>query len=156
MGKRSTIKGYWRQNGMQNPSGNGKGTPGVVPSVVHFQVPADFGLAGGNLSGVWLPKGAIIMQVDIMVLSIAGATTPAIDLGLEQSTPDDNGILSGADISGPVTVNMGDATFGALAGEPLLETSEVTYTDASATQATAGTLDIYIWAIFEDDGVVNS
>ena len=158
MGNRTTHTGYLRQRGATSSSSSRSNGPsaGVVPSIVHFQIAADFGLDAGILSGVILPTGATVLRVDFNVLSLAGHTTPAIDIGIEGSTPDDNALVSAFDISSSGSVNMETATSGLEMGQVITEDSEITYTDMSSTQATAGTIDIYIWYTFADDGKLNN
>ena len=158
MGDRTTHTGYLRQRGATSSSSSKLNGPsaGVVPAVVHFQIPAAFGLAGGILSGKFLPKGAVVLKTDVLPLSLSGATTPALDIGLEAATPDDDGLVAQVAIVNPSTTNLGSTEAGLLTGEPLPEDAEITYSDASATQATAGTLDIWVWYTFDDDGSLNN
>jgi hypothetical protein len=160
MGKRSTITGYWRQRNRQSDSSTSRITPAVVPSILQLDViPADFGLAGGILSGKWLPKGALVYRVDLGAVGLVGATTPAISIGLEFSVnraPDDDALV----VSGALplsTIDPPDATAGAWHGVEIDEDVEVTYSDASVTQATAGTIDLIAihYFAYGDDGKVN-
>lgn len=159
MGKRSTFTGYLRQRGATSSSSSRlteAPSIAVVPAVLHFQIPLDFGLAAGNLSGKWLPQGARVLRAEVVISGIAGATTPALDIGLEfAALGDDNALVDTMTITASNTAQMG-AFDGVWLGEVLTEDVEITYTDNSGVQATAGTADIFLTYTFDDDGSTNN
>lgn len=150
MGKRTTTTGYWRQYGDNTRTA----TAGVVPSVLQIKDVSAL-LAGAGLStGQYLPKGAIPLRVDIHGKG-TGGTSPLLDVGLELSTPDDDGLVDGAAVDADSSVALGSSTDGVLIGTELTETAEVTVSDGGGTNATGGTFDLFIWYIFADDGADN-
>jgi hypothetical protein len=115
----------------------------------------DATLAGaGLLTGKWLPKDAIPLRVDINGAG-TGGTTPLLDVGLELSTPDDDGLVDGAAVDSDSSVALGSTTDGILIVTVLTETAQVTVSDGGGTNATGGTFDLFIWYTFSDDGVKN-
>lgn len=115
----------------------------------------DATLAGaGLLTGKFMPIGAIPLGVDV-VGGGTGGTTPLLDVGLELATPDDDGLADGVAADGNSSSRLGDATAGVLIGTALTEAAEVTVSDGGGTNATGGTIDIFIHYTFSDDGKVN-
>jgi hypothetical protein len=115
----------------------------------------DAGLAGaGLLTGKFMPKNAIPLRVDINGAG-TGGTTPLLDVGLELSTPDDDGLVDGAAVDSDSSVALGATTDGVLIGTVLAEAAEITVSDGGGTNATGGTFDLFIWYTFSDDGKVN-
>lgn len=157
MGKRSTVKGYWRAHG-GNESSASKSTgpsPAVVPVVLAL-TGLDATLAGaGLLTGKFMPAGAIPLRVDINGGG-TGGTAPLVDVGLELSTPDDDGLVNGAAVDGDSSSALGDATAGILIGTIVTEDAEVTISDGGGTNATGGTFDVFIHYTFDDDGSRNN
>lgn len=147
MGKRSTTKGYWRQIGSQDS----RVSIGVVPNVLVITGISALLASAGQLTGKFLPKGAIPLRVDINGAG-TGGTSPLVDVGLELSTPDDDGLVDGAAVDGDSSVALGSSTDGLLIGTELAETAEVTVSDGGGTNATGGTFDLFIWYTFADDG----
>jgi hypothetical protein len=125
----------------------------VVPVVLAIRG-VDATLAGaGLLTGYTLPKGAIPLRVEVNSAA-TGGTGPLLDVGLELSTPDDDGLADGLNITTDVSGTMGSGG-GILLGTVLTEAAEVTVSDGGGTNATGGTIDIYITYTFDDDGAVN-
>lgn len=156
MGKRSTIKGYWRAHGANeaNSSSSTGPSPAVVPVTLAI-TGVDATLAGaGLLTGKFMPVGAIPLRVEV-VGGGTGGTAPLLDVGLELSTPDDVALADGVGTQTNSTTALGDATAGTLLGTVLAETAEVTVSDGGGTNSTGGTLDIFITYTFDDDGKVN-
>lgn len=153
MGTRSTVKGYWRQGGA---AGSNKRTPASVPSILTIQG-LDATVDAGTGTGRFLPKGAIPLEVwTVETVTASGGTTPILDIGLELSTPDDNGLADGLAYDASTHTVFLDALGGVLLGTVLAETAEVTYgDDGVGTNNTAGEIDIYIMWVMADDGVVN-
>jgi hypothetical protein len=150
MGKRSTTSGYWRSHGDHTRTA----TPAVCPVVLAI-TGLDAGLAGaGLLTGKFMPKNAIPLRVDINGAG-TGGTTPLLDVGLELSTPDDDGLVDGAAVDSDSSVALGATTDGVLIGTVLAEAAEITVSDGGGTNATGGTFDLFIWYTFSDDGKVN-
>ena len=153
MGKRNTFEGYLRAHG---------GRPrdvvsaGVVPVVLAIRG-LDATLDAGTLTGKFIPKGAIPLSVDVKEsVTASGGTAPKLDVGLELSTPDDDGLVSNAVYDADSRTEIAGASAGVLLGTELAETAEVTYgDDGVGTNNTAGEIDIFITYTFEDDGVVN-
>lgn len=156
MGKRSTVKGYWRAHGgteATTSKSNGP-SPAVVPVVM-----AIFGLdatlaAAGILTGKFMPLGAIPLRVDVNAGG-TGGTAPLLDVGLELSTPDDDGLVNGAavDAAGGDSSNaLGTTEAGVLMGTIIAEDAEITVSDGGGTNATGGTFDLFITYTFDDDG----
>lgn len=151
MGKRSTTAGYWRAHG----DSARVAAPAVVPVVLAI-TGVDATLAGaGLLTGKFMPIGAIPLRVDV-VGGGTGGTTPLLDVGLEFATPNDVALVDGVAADGDSSTGIGGgATAGAQLGVALTERAEVTVSDGGGTNATGGTIDIFITYTFDDDGVVN-
>lgn len=151
MGKRSTTSGYWRAHGDHTRTAS----PAVLP-VVLAVTGVDATLAGaGLLTGKFMPIGAIPLRVEV-VGGGTGGTTPLLDVGLELATPDDDGLADGVAADGDSSTGIGaGATAGVLLGTTLTEAAEVTVSDGGGTNATGGTIDIFIHYTFSDDGKVN-
>ena len=150
MGKRSTTSGYWRAHGDHKRTA----APAVVPVCLAIN-DVDATLAGaGLLTGKFMPIGAIPLRVDV-VGGGTGGTTPLLDVGLELATPDDDGLVNGVAADGNSSTGLGDTEAGVLLGTALTEQAEVTVSDGGGTNATGGTIDIFIWYTFDDDGAVN-
>lgn len=149
MGKRSTVKGYWRQRGSGAES---KATP--APVLSHLAVTFDGAAANTTLTGKWLPAGAIILSVDV-ASSHTGGTTPAFDIGVNTATPDPDGILNGAVSTTTGRYVIGDAQAGVLVGAALAADAEITAGDDGTGTAGTGNITAIITFGFNDDGVVN-
>jgi hypothetical protein len=138
--------------GNQNRRAN-RFQPASVVTVIHFQIPADFGLDAVYYSGKFLSIGAIPLRVEIRSISLAGQNTPGIDLGLE-FTPirDIDALASNFQlISGSgVKVCLADDEGGNWLGVPITQDVEIVYADSSVTQATEGDLDIFVWYTFDN------
>jgi hypothetical protein len=156
MGKRSTIKGYWRASGATEASGSGSPAPAiaVVPVVLAITGLDATLAAAGILTGKYLPIGAIPLRVEVNSAA-TGGTNPLLDVGLELATPDDDGLADGVDITTDVSATMGSGG-GVLLGTALTEFAEVTVSDGGGTNATGGTFDLFITYTFDDDGVANN
>lgn len=157
MGKRSTITGYWRARGAtEATSSSSTGPSAAVVPVCLAITGVDATLAGaGLLTGKFMPKDAIPLRVDVNGDG-TGGTTPLLDVGLELGTPDDDGLVNGVAADGDSSTALGSgATAGVLLGTVLTETAEVTVSDGGGTNATGGTIDIFIWYTFSDDGKLN-
>jgi hypothetical protein len=111
----------------------------------------------GTLTGVFLPIGAVPLHVSVLESTvIAGGTSPILDIGLELDTPDDDGLVNGADYEASSTTHIGDvSTFaGVLLGTVLAEQAEITYgDDGVGTNNTSGEIDIFVTYMFDDDGL---
>lgn len=159
MGKRSTVKGYWRAQGATESSSSRIPAPAVavVPVVLAIR-----GLSAivdaGTLTGKFLPIGAMILSVSVFEsVTAAGGTTPILDIGLELGTPDDNGICDGLAYDASTNTQIGDALAGVLMGTALTEQAEITYgDDGVGTNNTSGEIDIFITYTFDDDGTINN
>jgi hypothetical protein len=156
MGKRSTISGYWRARGATSAtSSSSTGPSAAVVPVCLAITGVNATLAGaGLLTGKFMPKDAIPLRVDIHGNG-TGGSSPLLDVGLELSTPDDDGLVDGAAVDADSSVALGSTTDGVLIGTVLTETAEVTVSDGGGTNATGGTFDLFIWYTFSDDGVLN-
>jgi hypothetical protein len=156
MGKRSTVKGYWRAHGGTEASVSKSTGPSVaVVPVVLAITGLDATLAGaGLLTGKFMPAGAIPLRVDVNGGG-TGGTTPLLDVGLELSTPDDDGLVNGAAVDGDSSNALGTTEAGVLIGTAITEDAEVTISDGGGTNATGGTFDLFITYTFDDDGKVN-
>jgi len=152
MGKRSTIKGYWRQVGSQKSTV----AIGVVPCVLVIEGLAATADAGTG-TGKSLPLGAIPLSVSVLeTTTISGGTAPILDIGLERATPDDNGLCDGLDYEASSNTQIGDTLAGVLLGVAMTEEAEVNYgDDGVGTNNTAGVISIIITYTFDDDGKVN-
>ena len=147
MGTRSTVKGYWRQGG--NSSSN-IATPAVVPSVLAVAV--DPVAATGTATGKTLPKGAIVLGIDV-VSGHTGGTTPLLDIGLAAV---DDALLNGAAADADLSINVATATTpGVSFGVELTADSAVTAGTGGGVVGT-GTSVAYINYVMADDGVVNN
>lgn len=152
MGKRSTIVGYWRARGGTEASGSR--IPGPAPAVVPVTLQLkdlDATVDAGTLTGVFLPINAIPLAVHVLGGG-TGGTAPILDVGLELSSPDDDGLANGLTYD---ATDMADVITkaGVLLGTILTEQAEVTYgDDGVGTNNTGGTVDILITYTFDDDG----
>lgn len=156
MGKRSTVKGYWRAHGTtESQASKLTGpSPAVVPVVLAL-TGLDATLAGaGLLTGKYMPLGAIPLQVDINGGG-TGGTTPLVDVGLELGTPVDDGLVNGVAVDGDSSTVLGATEAGSLLGTVIAENAEVTISDGGGTNATGGTFDVFITYTFDDDGKRN-
>jgi hypothetical protein len=156
MGKRSTIWGYWRAAGATEASSSSLTGPTPAPVPVVLAITGlDATLAGaGLLTGKYMPLGAIPLRVDVNAGG-TGGTTPLLDVGLELSTPDDDGLVNGVAVDaagGDSSTALGSTEAGVLLGTVLTETAEVTISDGGGTNATGGTFDLFITYSFDDDG----
>lgn len=147
MGTRSTVKGYWRQGGN---SVSNKPTPAVLPAVI--RVSFDSAAANTTLTGVWMPKGAIVLSI-AMDGGGTGGTTPAVDIGW---TGDPDGIVNGTDPTAAGVIALGVATAGAAFVTPLTADFEVTAGDDGTGTASTGTVVATITYYMDDDGSVNN
>jgi hypothetical protein len=105
----------------------------------------------GTLTGVFLPINAIPLAVHVLGGG-TGGTAPILDVGLELSSPDDDGLANGLTYD---ATDMADVITkaGVLLGTILTEQAEVTYgDDGVGTNNTGGTVDILITYTFDDDG----
>ena len=147
MGTRSTVKGYWRQGG--NSISN-IATPAVVPSVLAVAV--DPVAATGTATGKTLPKGAIVLGIDVVSGHTAG-TTPLLDIGLAAV---DDALLNGAAADADLSINVATATTpGVTFGVELVVDAAVTAGTGGGTPGT-GTSVAYIRYVMVDDGVINN
>ena len=155
MGKRSTVVGYWRARGGTEASGSRIPGPvaAVVPVVLAIRA-LDATADAGTLTGKFLPIGAIVLNVSVKEsVTIAGGTSPILDIGLELGTPDDNGLADGLDYEASSNTQIGDTLAGVLLGTALTEQAEVTYgDDGVGTNNTSGEIDIFLTYTFDDDG----
>ena len=153
MGKRSTFTGYIRAQGKEQSKNRDAVSPAVVPVVLAI-TGLDATLASaGELTGKFLPKGAIPLRVDVNGGG-TGGTSPLLDVGIELSTPDDDGLVNGVAVDGDSSTALGATEAGVLLGTELAETAEVTISDGGGTNATGGTFDLFITYTFADDGKV--
>jgi hypothetical protein len=154
MGKRSTVKGYWRAQGATEASSSRIPGPAVavLPVVLAIRGVDATLAAAGILTGYFLPIGAIPLKVDVFSAA-TGGTNPLLDVGLELGTPDDDGIVDGLDITASNTAIMGTGG-GVLLGVPNTELAEITVSDGGGTNATGGTFDLFITYTFDDDGTL--
>lgn len=150
MGIRSTVKGYWRQRGSGSES---VATP--APVLSSLAVTFDGAAANTTLTGKWLPKGAIILSVDINS-GHTGGTTPAYDIGLNSGTPDPDGIVNGAVSTTTQRLLLDSAEAGAsFVGVALTADTEITAGDDGTGTAGTGNITAFIMYTYDDDGVVN-
>jgi hypothetical protein len=159
MGKRSTIKGYWRASGATEASSSRLPAPAVavVPVILAIRGLDATLAAAGILTGSFMPIGAIPLRVDVLAEG-TGGTTPLLDVGLELLTPDDDGLVDGAAVDaagGSSSNDLSSTEGGVLLGTVLAEQAEVTVSDGGGTNATGGTFDLFITYTFDDDGKVN-
>jgi len=154
MGTRSTVKGYWRQGG---DSSSNTATPSAVPSVLAVRG-LDATADAGTLTGKFLPRGAIPLSVSVFEsTTIAGGTSPILDIGLELGTPDDDGLCNGLDYEASSNTQVGDALAGVLLGAVTTEEAELTYGDYGVgTNNTSGAIDIFVTYVMDDDGAFAS
>ena len=147
MGTRSTVKGYWRQGGN---SASNIATPAVVPSVLAVAVNPV--AATGTATGKTLPKGAIVLGIDV-VSGHTGGTTPLLDIGLAAV---DDALLNGAAADADLSINVATATTPGVAfGVALAADSAVTAGTGGGVVG-SGTSVAYITYTVTDDGVVNN
>lgn len=149
MGIRSTITGYWRQKGKDTSNRSAAPVPSIL-TIPGLSAIVDAGTGTGR----FLPAGAIPLEIWVVETTTAsGGTTPILDIGLELSTPDDNGLADGLAYDASThTVFLG-ALGGVLLGTILAETAEVTYgDDGVGTNNTAGVISINIMWVMSDDG----
>ena len=150
MGTRTTTKGYWRQRGSGSES---RGTPAPLPSCL--AVTFDGAAANTTATGKWLPKGAIVLSVDINS-GHTGGTTPAFDIGLNSATPDPDGIVNGAVSTTTQRLLLDAAEAGAsFVGVALPSDLEITAGDDGTGTAGTGNITAFITFTFDDDGVSN-
>lgn len=151
MGIRSTVKGYWRQRGSGSES---RATP--APVLSHLTVTFDGAAANTTATGKWLPKGAVILHVDI-VSAHTGGTTPAYDIGLDLSAgADPDAIVNGAVSTTTQRILLDNAAAGAeFAGAALTEDAQITAGDDGTGTAGTGNITAVIVFGFDDDGKVN-
>lgn len=157
MGRRSTIKGYWRQQSATSTSSSrltGAPVIAVVPSVINFSF--DVALANTTLTGVWLPEGAIIHSVTLDGGG-AGGMTPAVDIGVNTAVPDPDAIVNGQDPTAAANITNGAATAGVLLAPatPLSADAEITAGDDGTGTNATGTAVATIIFYMNDDGVAN-
>jgi len=152
MGKRSTIKGYWRASGATESSGSSIPGPAVavVPVVLAIRGLSALLATPGQLTGKYLPVGAIPLRVEVNSAA-TGGTAPLLDVGLELAAPDDDGLADAIPIAADGAATMG-ALGGVLLGTVLTEQAEITISDGGGVNATGGTIDLYITYTFDDDG----
>jgi len=150
MGKRSTTAGYWRAHG----DSKRVATAAVMPVVLAITGVDATLAAAGILTGKFMPIGAVPLKVDV-VGGGTGGTTPLLDVGLELDTPVDDGLVNGVAADGNSSTVLGATEAGANLGAAMTEAAEVTVSDGGGTNATGGTIDIYVHYTFVDDGVVN-
>jgi len=157
MGKRQTVTGYWRAQGVAENADRSVVNPSVLPCVLHAPDLAATADAGTG-TGLFLPVGAIPLSVSVLEkTTISGGTSPILDVGLELDTPDDDGLANGLDYEASSNTQIGDTLAGALLGIALTEIAEVNYgDDGVGTNNTAGTIDIFVFYTFADDGVINN
>ena len=116
-----------------------------VLRVAKLEIPVVFSIFDAGIrTGVFLPAGSIVLRMDFSIFSFTGGTTPAIDIGLEDSTPDDNALISQYDLTSSGSVSNGGAVAGNDFGSELTEAAEITYTDMSNVQGTGGTILVYV------------
>lgn len=152
MGKRSTVKGYWRAHGGTEASASKLTgpTPGVLP--ITMQVTVDAAAADGTALGKYLPLGAVITNVAV-VSGHTGGTTPLLNIGLAAVN---DAILNGVAADANVDVNVATATVpGASFGVALTADSELTAGTGGGTPGT-GTSVAYITYVMTDDGSRNN
>lgn len=154
MGKRSTFAGYIRQRGATSASSSSLTgpSPAVVPAVLAI-TGLDATLGATINTGKYLPVGAIVLAVAI-VGGGTGGTSPLVDVGLALGTPDPDGLVDGAAVGANSNNGIGDTNAGVLLGTALTEDAEITVADGGGTNATGGTLDVYITYTFDDDGSI--
>jgi hypothetical protein len=157
MGVRSTITGYWRARGNSGNTSRTGPTPAVLTAtlgITNLDATAD----AGTLTGKFLPRGAIPLSVSVFEsTTIAGGTSPILDIGLELGTPDDNGLADGLDYEVSSNTQVGATLAGVLLGSILAEDVEVTYgDDGVGTNNTSGEIDIFITYSIDDDGALAS
>ena len=150
MGKRSTTAGYWRAHG----DSKRVATAAVMPVVLAITGVDATLAAAGILTGKFMPIGAVPLKVDV-VGGGTGGTAPLLDVGLELDTPVDDGLVNGVAADGNSSTVLGATEAGANLGAAMTEAAEVTVSDGGGTNATGGTIDIYVHYTFVDDGVVN-
>jgi len=146
MGTRSTVKGYWRQAG--NSISN-NATPGVVP---HY-VPVTFDGAAANTTatGVYLPKGAIVIGA-MIISDHTGGTSPAFDVGITGTA---DGYIDGS--VSTTTAQLGFSGLGSLAtGVALTADTEITAGDDGTGTAGSGNITVLIEVVMQDDGKQNN
>ena len=147
MGTRSTVKGYWRAGGN---SASTLPTPAVL--TMTLAVTVDAAAADGTATGKTLPKGAIVLGIDV-VSGHTGGTTPLLNIGVGAVT---DGLLNGAAADVDLSINVATATTpGASFGVALTADSAVTAGTGGGTAGT-GTSVAYITYTVTDDGVVNN
>lgn len=156
MGKRSTIKGYWRALGATESSSSQ--IPGPAAAVVPVTLAirgVDATLAGaGLLTGYFMPIGAIPLSVEVLGQG-TGGTAPLLDVGLELGTPDDVALADGVGVETNSTTSLGSTEAGTLLGTVLTEQAEITVSDGGGVNSTGGTFDMFITYTFDDDGKLN-
>lgn len=148
MGKRSTTAGYFRQQGGTNASSSRLTgpTPAVVPSILAVTV--DPAAADGTPLGKYLPKGAIVLGIEV-VSGHTGGTTPLLNIGLAAVV---DGLLNGAAADANLSINVATATVpGASFGVALAADAEISAGTGGGTPGT-GTSEAYIHYVMEDDG----
>lgn len=145
MGTRSTVRGYWRQCG--NSISN-NATPGVVP---HY-IPVTFDGAAANTTatGVYLPKGAIVLGA-MIISNHTGGSTPAFDVGIAGTA---DGYINGA-----VSTTTQELDFAGLDslgdGVALTADTELTAGDDGTGTAGTGNITVLMKVVMQDDGVKN-
>ena len=151
MGKRSTVTGYWRARGATSgSSGSITGpTPGVLP--ITQAVAVDPTAADGTGTGQYMPKGAIVLGIDV-VSGHTGGAAPLLNIGLGA---DVDALLDGAAADADLSINVATATTpGVSFGVALTADAEIVAGTGGGTPGT-GTSIAYITYVMEDDGAIN-
>ena len=133
---RSSFVGYIRQYGSTK-----KATPAVFKAVAQFTMDPTVASAG---IGVFLPKGAIPVGVQVVSGGATGGTDPDIDIGV---VGDADGFA--ADIAADTT--SAEVVGGGLFGVELLIDTEIS-AGVGASAATGGSVIASVSYIMADDG----
>ncbi len=146
MGKRSTTKGYFRQQGGTNASASK--LTGPTPAVFLCVTPPitfDPTLVNTTLTGIVLPAGAIPSHAKITNAGATGGISPTVDIGLVGTV--DALIAEGdADTASAALLTTGTGLDAALATD-----LEIT-AGVGASAATGGTVTARVYFYMNDDG----
>jgi len=148
MGKHSTISGYWRSRG--NANNNLRPPVGPTPAVGLQMVKITFipTQASSTVTGVTLPKGALLIGVIVANAGATGGVAPTVDIGLVGIAVDTIGNEVDADTASGALITTGTGVIGPKVA--LTADREIT-AGAGASAATGGTVTAYVLYAMNDD-----
>lgn len=142
MGTRSTVTGYWRQNGN---AASQVATPAVYKAYIAVAFDPTAAAAG---TGKYLPKGAIPLGVTSLGGS-TGGISPTVDVQLAGGTAAGLANELASDAYGAEVVTGADL------GAALTADTEIE-AGVGGSAATGGTTTVLVSYLMQDDGVRNN